>query len=85
MERINKFSGGKTHSWINAHACAGHVKHRDNKGGAWRDPETVRAAINHHAREGFRRGLVRASLPQKGEAPSLPWLLAHMRQWKERS
>ncbi len=37
-------------------------------GGARRDLETFRAAINHHAREGFHRGVVRVSLPPKGEA-----------------
>jgi len=36
--------------------------------GARRDLETLRAAINHHAKEGFHRGVVRVSLPPKGEA-----------------
>ena len=36
----------------------------------WHTPdlETLRAAINHHAKEGFHRGVVRVSLPPKGEA-----------------
>jgi len=66
--RLNEFWGGKTLSEVNAHTCAGYVKHRGNQGGARRDLETLRAAINHHAKEGFHRGLVRVSLPQKGEA-----------------
>jgi integrase len=45
-----------------------YVKHRGNQGGARRDLETLRAAVNHHAKEGFHRGLVRVSLPPKGEA-----------------
>jgi integrase len=44
------------------------AKHRGSLGGARRDLETFHAAINRHAKEGFRRGLVRVSLPRKGEA-----------------
>jgi hypothetical protein len=29
---------------------------------------TLRAAINHHTKEGFHQGIVRVSLPPKGEA-----------------
>ena len=53
---------------INAQTCAGYVKHRGKSGGARRDLETLRAAVNHHAKEGFHRGVVRVSLPPKGEA-----------------
>jgi hypothetical protein len=66
--RLNEFWGGKTLSEVNAHTCSCYVKHRGNKGGARRDLETLRAAINHHAKEGFHRGTVRVSLPAKGEA-----------------
>jgi hypothetical protein len=55
-------------SAVNARTCAAYVKHRGNRGGARRDLETFRAAINHHAKEGFHRGMVRVSLPRKGEA-----------------
>src|SRR5712671_3714832 len=41
--------------------------------GSRRDLETLRAAINHHANQGFHRGLVRVSLPPKGE-PRDRWL-----------
>jgi hypothetical protein len=51
--RLNEFWGGKTLSQISARACAAYVKHRGNRGGARRDLETLRAAINHHANEGF--------------------------------
>jgi integrase len=53
---------------VNAQTCASYVKHRGNRGGARRDLETLRAAINHHTKEGFHRGVVRVSLPPKGEA-----------------
>jgi len=66
--RLNEYWGGKTLSEVNTHTCAGYAKHRGNKGGARRDLETLRAAINHHSKEGFHRGLVRVSLPEKGEA-----------------
>ena len=66
--RLNEFWGGKTLSAVNAQTCGGYVKHRGSQGGARRDLETLRAAINHHAKEGFHRGVVRVSLPPKGEA-----------------
>src|SRR5580700_8962592 len=68
IERLNEFWGSKKLSAVNARTCATYVKHRGNRGGARRDLETFRAAINHHAREGFHRGVVRVSLPLKGEA-----------------
>jgi hypothetical protein len=36
--------------------------------GARRDLEDLRAAIEHHAKEGLHRGLVRVTLPPKGPA-----------------
>jgi integrase len=66
--RLNEIWGGKKLSEVNAQTCAAYVKHRGNKGGARRDLETLRAAINHHAKEGLHRGAVRVSLPPKGEA-----------------
>ena len=66
--RLNDFWGRKKLSAVNAQSCAAYVKHRGSQGGARRDLETFRAAINHHAKEGFHRGTVRISLPPKGEA-----------------
>jgi hypothetical protein len=40
-------------SAVNARTCAAYVKHRGNRGGARRDLETFRAAINHHGKEGL--------------------------------
>ena len=68
IEPLNEFWGSKKLSAVNARTCATYVKHRGNRGGARRDLETFRAAINHHAKEGFHRGMVRVSLPHKGEA-----------------
>lgn len=51
--RLNEFWGGKVLAAINSHSCSEYVKHRGNKGGSRRDLETLRAAINHHANQGF--------------------------------
>jgi integrase len=64
----NEYWGGKMLAQVNAKTCASYVKHRGNTGGARRDLETFRAAINHHANEGLHRGVVRVSLPPKGKA-----------------
>jgi integrase len=53
--------------------CNEYVKERGNKGGARRDLEDLRAAIEHHAEEGFHRGVVRVKLPKKG-LPRDRWL-----------
>jgi integrase len=73
IERLNEFWGGKMLAQVNAQTCGAYVKHRGSLGGARRDLETFRAAINHHAKEGFHRGVVRVSLPSKGE-PRDRWL-----------
>src|SRR2546421_7694968 len=54
--RLNEFWGGKMLSAVNAQTCLAYAKHRGNNGGARRDLETLRAAINHHAKEGFHHG-----------------------------
>jgi integrase len=66
--RLNEFWGGKVLADVNSRGCSEYVKHRGNRGGSRRDLETLRAAINHHANQGFHRGIVRVSLPPKGEA-----------------
>jgi hypothetical protein len=66
IERLNEFWGGKKLSEVNAQACAAYVRHRGSRGGARRDLETFRAAINHNAREGFHRGVVRVAPAQGG-------------------
>ncbi|HMF66773.1 MAG TPA: site-specific integrase, partial [Phyllobacterium sp.] len=64
--RLNDFFGGMMLVEVNAHTCAKYVKARGRRGGARRDLEDLRAAINHHSREGLHRGLVRVALPAKG-------------------
>jgi hypothetical protein len=58
---------------VDSHECGEYDRHRGNKGGSRREIEALRAAINHHANQGFHRGIVRVSLPPKGE-PRDRWL-----------
>jgi integrase len=66
--RINDFFGGKVLSEINTKLCKGYVKTRPGPGGARRDLEILRAAINHHSAENLHYGKVSVWLPEKGEA-----------------
>jgi integrase len=68
LARLAKWWGGKMLSDVNGVNCRAYTKHRGNDGGSRRDLEDLRAAINHHAKEGFHRGIVRVVLPEKGLA-----------------
>jgi integrase len=65
--RLNEYWGGKMLSQITTAECRGYVKHRGKVGGARADLETLRAAINHHAKENLHYGIVRITLPAKGQ------------------
>jgi integrase len=71
--RLNDFWGGKALSQVTAAECRAYVKERGKAGGARSDLETLRAAINHHAKENLHYGLVRVTLPAKGP-PRDRWL-----------
>jgi integrase len=71
--RLNDFFGDKTLSQLSAKLCRDYVDYRRKIGGARSDLETLRAAINHHAKENLHDGNVRVSLPPKG-APRDRWL-----------
>ena len=64
--RLNNFWGCKRLSEVNAASCRAYAEHRGNQGGARRDLEDLRAAINHHAVEGLHRQIVKVTLPPKG-------------------
>ena len=68
ISRLNDFWGGKRLSEVNGESCRAYVLKRGNLGGARRDLEDLRAAINHHADEGLHRSIVRVTLPEKGLA-----------------
>lgn len=75
-ERLLKFFGAKRLDEITGKLCREYVdgragKGKSNKGtggGAKRDLEDLRAAINHHAKLGHHRGVVLVTLPPRGKA-----------------
>src|SRR5262249_54333767 len=71
--RLNEFFGGRRLSEVNAASCRQFAEHRGNGGGARRDLEDLRAAVNHHADEGLHRQIVKVTLPPKG-LPRERWL-----------
>jgi hypothetical protein len=73
IARLASWWGGKMLAEVNGVNCRAYTKHRGNDGGSRRDLEDLRAAINHHAKEGFHRGIVRVVLPEKG-LPRERWL-----------
>jgi integrase len=73
LARLNDFWGAMPLSRVNGELCRAYVKDRGSDGGARRDLEDLRAAINHHAREGLHRGIVRVWLPPRG-LPRDRWL-----------
>jgi hypothetical protein len=89
IERLNEFWGGKKLFQITGDTCRRYASWRGSPGGARRDLEDLRAAVNYHAKEGLHRGIVHVVLPQKGpprdrwlsrpEAASLLWAC-----WKSR-
>jgi integrase len=64
--RLNDWWGAKTLSEIDGEQCRMYARDRGKKGGARRDLEDLRAAINYHAAEGYHRGIVKVTLPEKG-------------------
>src|SRR5262245_43982205 len=73
IRRLNDWWGAKMLAEVDGEQCRKYVKLRGKKGGARRDLEDLRAAINHHAAEGYHRGVVKITLPTKGE-PRDRWL-----------
>ena len=73
IDRLNRWWGSKMLAEINGRTCRDFVKDRKTKGGARRDLEDLRAAVNHHAKEGYHRGVVHVVLPAKGP-PRDRWL-----------
>lgn len=71
--RLNAWWGEKKLAEVNGATCRAYAKERGSPGGARRDLEDLRAAINYHAKEGLHRGIVRVTLPPKGQ-PRDRWL-----------
>jgi integrase len=66
--RLLDFFGEKHLSDITGSTCRAYAEWRGSDGGARRDLQDFQAAINHHAKEGLHRALVRVALPPKGHA-----------------
>jgi hypothetical protein len=66
--RLLDFFGEMHLSDINGSQCRAYAEGRGSNGGARRDLQDFQAAINHHAKEGLHRALVRVALPPKGHA-----------------
>ena len=66
--RLNDFFGGKMLGSMSTDLCNDYVTERGSSGGARRDLEDLRAAINHHAKENLHHAVIHVALPEKGEA-----------------
>ena len=67
------FFGDKVLSDINGQLCRAYVAHRGTDGAARRELEDLRAAINHHRREGLCSAIVEVVLPAAA-GPRERWL-----------
>jgi integrase len=72
IEALRDYFGTATLSTINGHACRAYVQAR-GEGAGRRELEELRAAINHHRREGLCSEIVEVVLPPRG-APRERWL-----------
>ncbi|MGY0572399.1 tyrosine-type recombinase/integrase [Bradyrhizobium sp. RDM12] len=68
INRLNAFWGSRGLAQINPTTCRDYVSSRPGPGGARRDLEVLRAAINNHAQQNLHFGTVNVTLPPKGEA-----------------
>lgn len=72
--RLSDHWQGKSLAEVRPENCRAYVAGRSGRtGGARRDLEVLRAAINHHAAQGLHRGAVMVDLPARG-APRQRWL-----------
>jgi integrase len=73
VRRLNEYWGGLRLADVNGATCRAYAEWSGSAGGSRRDLEDLRSAINHHSKEGLHRGVVRVTLPQKGN-PRDRWL-----------
>lgn len=85
MIRLASWWGGRSLADVTGETCRAYVEYRQAQarcrrpgsnpgtGGARRDLEDLRAAINHHAAQGYHRAIVHVWLPEKGQ-PRERWL-----------
>lgn len=68
VERLNDFWGEKKLIDVNPKTCRDYVATRPGQGGARRDLEVLRAAINNHSGQNLHFGTVNVTMPAKGES-----------------
>lgn len=68
IKALEKFFGDKTLSYVTGETCRTYAKQRSTDAAARRELEDLRAAINHHRREGLCNKVVEVALP--AERPS---------------
>lgn len=73
LDRINEFFGEMTLTELRGQTFREYVDDRGSPGGARRDLEVLRAAINHYHAEETLDMVPKVSLPEKGE-PRQSWL-----------
>ena len=73
MKELLGFFGDKTLAEINGNLCREYVAQRSTDAAARRELEDLRAAINHHRREGLCSEIVEIVLPEK-RPPRERWL-----------
>jgi integrase len=73
IRALLSFFGDKVLSDINGTLCRAYVEHRGGTGAARRELEDLRAAINHHRREGLCSAIVEIVLPEPSP-PRERWL-----------
>ena len=66
--RLNEYFGEYKLGEMSQTLTDGYVRDRGSPGGARRDLENLRAAINHHARQNLHRAVITVTLPPKGQA-----------------
>jgi integrase len=66
--RLLEFFCTKRLDEVTGASCRAYAEWRGSNGGARRDLQDLAAAINHHAKEGLHRALVRVALPPRGKA-----------------
>jgi integrase len=73
IKALLSFFGRKTLADINGNLCRTYAKERGSDAAARRELEDLRAAINHHRREGLCSAIVEVVLPETGQ-PRERWL-----------
>lgn len=73
LAALDRYFGGWTLDKVNGKSCRAYVKHRGSQAAARRELEDLRAAINHHRREGLCSEIVEVALPER-LVPRERWL-----------